>query len=940
MVDLLDERAFGADFDRCPDPEAARRALRTALDAQPDLAGRLTASNDLRAATVLVASVSRSLGRALASDPHALRSLADPAGLDAERTVAALRGSYADQPAEESSLDVATRLRRWKRRELMRIAARDLTGRADLPTVGRELAALAEVALQQALAGVPIDQPFAVIGMGKLGGNELNYSSDIDVIFIHEGPAETAHAIARQLLTLMTAASPDGIVFRTDTDLRPEGRSGPLSRSLESSAAYYEQHAVQWEFQALIKARPVAGDAALGERFIALVEPLVWPTALPSDAVREVRAMKARSEELMRSRGLEDRDLKRGRGGIRDIEFAVQLLQLVHGRHDTRLRSRTTLDALAALNELGYIDASDAYRLDAAYRDLRTWEHRLQLEEEQQTHTLPTDDDARTRIARACGYRDRGNRSALDQFDQQVRRTRAAVRVVHERLFFEPLLETLAGTGPLSIGAADERLAAFGFHDTDQTHAALRELVHGLTRRSVLMQRLLPAILGWLSETADPDLGLLQLRRLADSPARAGLVAGVFRESPAAAARTCRLLGSSRLIGDAMLRQPDFLNVLADDEQLMGARDRQQFVAEAVDSLAWRIDDVDARREGLRRFKRRQLLRVAARDLLGFADIEAVQTELSSLAEASVEAAVRVLNPAPALPAGGDHLPFAVIGMGRLGGAELSYASDIDVLFVYDGHGAAAFDQAEKLASRLMREIGAATGEGQTFRIDADLRPEGKQGPLARSLDSYRNYYEQWALPWEFQALTRARVIAGNVAVGTAFIEMVQQFVYRDVFPESDAREIRRIKARVERERIPTGEDPQFHLKLGRGSLSDIEFTVQLLQLRLGGREPSVRVPSTIGALHELRRVGALDADDADALVTSYRFCERARNARYLLTGAPGDALPTNPDEGARLAFLLGYLRRPNAALREDYRRVTRRARRVVERVFYGATPT
>ncbi len=297
------------------------------------------------------------------------------------------------------------------------------------------------------------------------------------------------------------------------------------------------------------------------------------------------------------------------------------------------------------------------------------------------------------------------------------------------------------------------------------------------------------------------------------------------------------------------------------------------------------------------------------------------------LAEASLEAALASLRP---------RLPFAVIGMGRLGAAELSYASDIDVLFVYEGESAADFRDAEQIAAQLVQEIGATTAEGQTFRIDARLRPEGNQGPLARSIGGFRAYYEQWGLPWERQALTKSRFVAGDAALGEQFRALAEEFVYERPMTEDDVREIRRMKARIERERIPPGEDPQFHLKLGRGSMSDVEFTVQLLQLVHGGEHPELRVPGTIEALARLRAAGFLDDADAEVLEESYRFCERARNARYLQTGQPSDALPGDPAELERLALLLGYVHQPNITLRDDYRRVTRRARRVVERVFYG----
>ncbi len=923
-LDVLDVPAVAVDLEQSADAVTARAVLTRVLEAHPSVADELADSELLRRGLIAIATASRSLSAGVVTDAGLLDPLRDRDAFAAEMDAGSYRASLtAFLEREEDGLAA---LRRWKRRELLRIAARDLLGAADLPGVGRELTGLAEVCLDGALDHVAPATPVAVIGMGKLGGRELNYASDVDVLFVHEGDAEVAARAARQLLAAMAAPTADGIVFRTDADLRPEGRSGPLSRSLESFAAYYEKWARTWEFQALIKARPVAGDAALGQRFMELVEPFVWPEVLDPDAVREVQAMKARSEQETRRRGLDDRELKRGPGGIRDIEFAVQILQLVHGRHDHSIRSATTLHALAQLAAAGYVDPADARRLDDAYRFLRTVEHRLQLHDEQQTHTLPIDAAARTRLARVLGYRDRADASAAEQFDAAHRAQQATVRSIHERLFFEPLLETLAGAGPLSHEAAEERLTAFGFLDLTQTRAALRELTRGLTRRSRLMQRLLPLLLEWCSAAPDPDLALLQLRRLTEGPARSAAMATAFRDAPGAAERTCRILGSSRPLGDALRRQPDFVRTLGDDAALAGVKSRDQLIEEAVDMLTWRAGR-SSRREGLRRFKRRELLRIASRDLLQLADTRETGEELASLADACVEAALRSLAP---------PLPFAIIGMGRLGGHRLSYASDIDVLFVYEGAGAADFDVAERTAERLMVEIGATTAEGQTFRIDADLRPEGKQGALARSLDAYRTYYDRWALTWELQALIKARPVAGDVNLARRFCELVEPRVYRDPFPDDEVREVRRMKARIERERIQPGDDPQFHLKLGRGSLSDVEFTVQLLQLLHGGAHPTLRTTSTVGALHALTRAGLLDADDDAALEDSYSFCERARDYRYLLTGSIRESLPTDAWEAERLGRMLGYVTRPQASLRDDYRRVTRRARRVVERVFYG----
>ncbi len=920
---VLSSRDLARALERSADAVAARTALERILDAHPGLAGELVDRAVLRDGLVAIACASRSLTNAIVGDESLLTPLRDDDTFAKERTLADFRASAAAAGAAADESGGA--LRRWKRTEYVRIAARDLLGVADLPAVGRELAALAQECLERALALTDPQVGFAVIGMGKLGGCELNYSSDVDVLFVHDGDSNEADRVARALLSVMTASTADGIVFRTDADLRPEGRAGALTRNLESYGAWYERWARPWEFQALIKARPVAGDEELGAAFMALTRPHVWPEVLDPDAVREARAMKGRAEAELQRKGLTDRELKRGRGGIRDIEFAVQLLQLVHARHDPSIRSATTLDALRELGDGEYVEPADVERMREAYTFLRTVEHRLQLWDEQQTHTLPDDPVALTRLARVMGYRDAPEATALEAFDAEHKSQQAAVRSIHERLFFAPLLETFAGAGAMPTAVAEERLAAFGFLDSTQTRAALRELTRGLTRSSRLMQRLMPVILDWLSTTPDPDLGLLQLRKLAEGDTRASALATTFRDMPGAAERVCRILGSSRLVGDALLRQPEVVERLGDDDWLTRVRTVDELRETALETLQWR-EDPPARQAGLRRFKRRQLLRIASRDMLGLVEQEVTARELADLGDACVEAALRSLDPS---------LPFAVIGMGRFGGHELSFASDIDVLFVYDGDTPEDFDTAERLATDLMAEIGATTAEGQTFRVDANLRPEGKQGPLARSIEGFRQYYERWALPWELQSLLRARAVAGDLDLAARYLALVEPYVYREHLPEDDVREIRRIKARVERERIPPGEDPQFHLKLGKGALTDVEFAVQLLQLQHGAAHPEIREQSTVRALGKLAHADLLDVEDAAVLAESYELCERARNATYLVTGRSGDAIPTGAD-AARIGRLLGYTHRPEPSLRDDFRRVTRRARKVFERVFYA----
>jgi len=884
-------------------PDAVRVALARLTDADPGLTSRLQDEPGLRSAVMAVTAASRSLTELLLADPAAVETLAD---LDVR-----------------PSLTTLGDVRRWKRLELLRIAARDLTGLDDLPVVGAALACMAREVLQSAVDAVDA-RGLAVIGMGKLGGNELNYSSDVDIVFVGSGSADDDDRAARAVLDVARRC------FRVDLDLRPEGRDGPLVRSLDSFGAHWDRWAQTWEFQALLKARPVGGDPDLGTCFVEAAQRRLWERPFTAEDLRAVRTMKSRAEAGLARRGVSDREVKRGRGGIRDIEFSVQLLQLVHGRHDVALRSPTTLDALAELGEGGYVDHADARSLDHAYRLLRAVEHRLQLVAEQQVHILPSEAAAMDHLARVMGYRDTPESGAGALLAGYLSRQQAVVRSIHEHLFFRPLLEVFAPSPPAEASptplppeAVAARLAAFGFSDAARTHQALHELTRGLTRSSRLMQQMLPLLLAWLSESPDPDVGLLGLRVLATGEQQATELAVAFRESPEVARRLCLVLGTSRLLAQTLEHQPDMIPILGHPDGL-ASRSPEALRAGSANAIGWR-DHVEDRRLGLLRYKRREELRVAAADILdldasaGHDPVVVTARQLTALAEAAVQGALDSLAPS---------LPFAVVAMGRFGGSELSYASDLDLLFVYDGSTPADFELAERTGENLVRFLAGVTPPTQIYRVDLALRPEGKDGPLARSLDGYRAYYGRWARTWERQALVRARPVAGDPDVAGRFMAVVEPHVWGTELSEEHIRDIRRMKARIERERLPPGDDPQFHLKLGRGSLSDVEFTAQLLQLQHG-----VRGTGTIAALNSLEAAGALSSENRAVLVDAYRFCERTRNRWFLVRGSPGDALPGRPEQLTRLARSLGT--GPHD-LREQYRRVTRQCRAVVERLFYG----
>jgi glutamate-ammonia-ligase adenylyltransferase len=979
-------------------PRLVARTLAAIAAAHPDpdgLTARLRRRAGFRRRLVALVAASRSLGGWLAAHPEEADRLADGRRFAAPRPVAdlvaeatAIVGRQQDPAAAWDGL------RRFKRRELVRVAVRDLAGGVDLQQVGAELADLAQACLEAGLAlaareagvapagpaavaegsgepqgGAPVD--LAVLGMGKLGGRELNYVSDVDVLFCHQ-PADgadpqaagrAAERVARALVQGLSAVTQEGTCYRVDVNLRPEGRNGPLSRTLASYQAYWDRWAQPWELQALIKVRPVAGDRELGGRFCAQAATFVYPQRLDPETLAAIRHNKARIEASAPARADGDRQVKLGPGGLRDIEFAVQLLQLVHGRHDPALRSGSTLVALERLTAAGFVGRADAAQLADAYRFLRTVEHRLQLAQERRTHTIPADPAARRWLAATMGYRDthrRDGASAVEAFEADRRRHAAAVRGLHAKLFYRPLLEAF-GAVPAGLDPerAAERLAALGFANPDRAMAHLRGLTAGLSRRATVLRAMLPVMLPWLAEAPDPDGGLAALRVLAERLGDRAALLGMLRDNPATAELLCTVLGASRLLGDLLARHPELLTAMADEGGLAAPRPVGELTAEAT-AIVGRQQDPAAAWDGLRRFKRRELVRVAVRDLAGRAAVEDVGAELTALAEACLEAGLQVAartvvgdagrppggsegpqGGPPERPAGdelgGLPLRLAVLGMGKLGGGELNYVSDLDVVFCHEPATGADAEEAGRLALRVVRELlaglSAVTPEGTCFRVDADLRPEGRNGPLSRTLASYQAYWDRWAQPWELQALIKARPVAGDGELAGRVRAQAWARTYPPRLDPATVAEVRRIKARVEAERLPAGADPRFHLKLGQGGLADVEWTVQLLQLRLGGTRPEVRVQGTLPALAALETAGALEPGEAGWLADAYRLCLRVRNLAYLVAGRPVDSLPTDARALDRLAGAMGEPGRQR--LLERYLRATRRARRVVMARFW-----
>ncbi|MDE0115353.1 MAG: bifunctional [glutamine synthetase] adenylyltransferase/[glutamine synthetase]-adenylyl-L-tyrosine phosphorylase [bacterium] len=879
----------------CPWPKEARSLIED-----------LGIADERRArAAAMLAGASRSMSKAVRRDPSLLGVLDPPSEFATEKMTLTA-------PDDADPLDG---LRRWKRRQLLRIALRDLLGEADLATVGRELSLLADACFARALEIADEGPPLAIIGMGKLGGNELNYASDVDIVFVHEGDPAAAARRARRVLEILTAFTPEGQVYRVDIELRPEGGAGALSRTPEAFGTYFDRWAVPWERQAYIKTRLTAGDPELGNAFFDAIKPGVWGENLEADTVPHLRALKLRVEESAKLKG--SRELKKGPGGLRDIEFTVQLLQLVHGRTDPTIRSPNTLTALRQLSWGEYIDQADAVHFTTAYIHLRTVEHRLQLRDERQTHELPTAEADQEWAALASGF------ESLEAFRESHNRHQTSVREIHQRIFYRQTLDRMHSTGQVSELLPDH-LGQLGFADPDRAAATIERLTENLGRRANMMQQVLVIMVEALATTPDPDLGLVRLAWLLDGAYRVGTILPVLRDSPIAISDIARLLGSSRVAAGWMRNHPEFARSLMNPEELAIPRTAEALAAEAAEAVLSAAGDHDLQMAELRRFVQREQLRVAARDILGLASIIEIPQELSIIADAAVASAVGSLAP---------EMPFAVIGLGRYGGLDLSYASDLDVIFVYEGTGSEDARAANRTARGLLQEIGAQTAEGRAWEIDARLRPEGENGQLARSLEGYQRYYAERGQLWERQTLLKRRFVAGDPEVGQRFLQLADNWCYQPDFSAAEVDEIRTMKRRIEAERLGAGNKAR-DVKLGAGGLSDIEFTVQLMQLQHGFGRASIRDSRTLPALAGLSEHNLLDIGDRATLDVGYRFCQRFRNARYHLSGLSSDVFPDDDHEKLLLARRLGY---PGAKdLEADYQEITEAVREVADRLLYG----
>jgi len=901
-------------------------------------------------ATPLLARVlgsSQMLADALRRRPSSLAWLLEPATMrlwfveDLAADLAQTLGPFETREARMNAL------RRFKYRHLLRIGARDLLGDADLARATEELSHLADACIAQALAeaaatvreayGAPLGRAgsetgVAVVAMGKLGGDELNYSSDVDLMFVYGEDGQTDGGrvgrlasgeyfarVCRELVSLLEESTDEGYAFRVDLRLRPEGRMGPIVLSLDGYRAYYRERAELWERQALIKSRIAAGDATVGARFRDLARETVYRPGVDARVVPAIRAMKSQIDSAVRAKGGEATNVKLGRGGIREIEFIVQALQLLYGGDDPWLRQANTLKAVFRLTERGYLAPELGRLLSQAYVHLRTVEHRLQILHELQTHTLPKDAQELGRVARRVGVQGPPARAARE-FQARHRAVTTAVHRAFREFFADRELAPRRKVRLASLTA----LRATGFKDPERARHNLQLILEGrplvpyAAHLDATLARLYPLLLDALWKSPDPDEALNQFERLlAAAGPRAGIVE-LLSNDPDLLLGLVKVCAGGDLLTELLIGEPELLASLANPERLL-ARKSKPAMRQALAAVFASETTAIERRDRLRRVKQAEELAVVWRYVLGVTTIDAYSREMTALAEATLAAGWRLalesLVQRYGVPrdASGRFIPAVIVGLGKLGGRELVTGSDLDLFVVFGADGAT--DGADRIdahwfyslaVERLASVLGDITSAGVAFPVDLRLRPGSKGSGFASSVAALERYYLEHGDLWERQTLTRARLILGDRVLGRRVRAALSRLVYGDALPRASLKEIAEVRTRMERE-LGRETRGRLHVKYGRGGLVDVEFLAQALQLVHGHDKPDVRRFTTTAALEGLARAGALDHAAASGLVERYRLLRRISAALRLLGARPSDTLELAGPMPARVAAALGY---------------------------------
>ncbi len=884
--------------------------LRAEAPALAEVAGRVCNASPFVAETL-----AWMLDRGLALD--GLRSAREPG-----RTAGRIRGAT-DGLAEDA--DMLRALRQLRREDMARIAFRDLSGWAPLDETLRDLSDLADACCEAALRfaerrlqarhGCPRDERGeesrpVVLGMGKLGGHELNFSSDIDLIFCYTQGGDTDGArplsngeyfgrLAQETGKLLSARTEDGFVFRVDTMLRPFGSAGALAASFAAMEEYYQVHGREWERYALIKARPVAGDIEAGQALLRTLRPFVYRRYLDYNAIGSLRELKRLIEDDVKRKGMDD-NVKLGPGGIRELEFIVQSFQLVRGGNETPLRDARLRPVLRYLGEAGHLPPQTTARLDECYVYLRRLENAIQMYGDEQAHALPVDEARRAALCAAMGNADWCG--LLEELDA----VRAFVRQEFGRVFAEsqkgrdegPLARLVAGlwSGQLDPGDAADGLYGAGYKQSpkdivDDLEAlkALR-LVRGMREEAVLkLQQLLAQLLEEALQQQQPAVAFKRALRIIQAVVGRSTYLTLLRESDGTRQQLLGLCAASPWLTEFIAQSPVLLDSLLDPRTLYAPPEKD----ELFEDLRRRAQEIEgqgteAAMDLLRRYQKEMTLRIAAADLMHALPLVKISDRLTWLAEAIVAQALRFTWAEMAAQYGeprrrdGKPFGFGVVAYGKFGGLELGYGSDLDLVFVHDcdaldedsqGGGRPLNNGAwyARLAQRLINSLATQTPAGRAYEVDMQLRPSGASGLLVTSLDGFADYQRNSAWTWEHQALTRARYVAGAAEIGTAFEAVRQEVLCRPRDPEALRREVVDMRRRM-RENLDKSDARHWDVKQGRGGLTDCEFLTQFLVLRDAAVQPSVAYWSdNWRQLEALTGAGSIEPGQVEALIECYR---------------------------------------------------------------------
>ncbi len=884
-------------------------------------------------------------------------------------------------------------LRLFRKQEMLRIGLRDLLGKADLQETVADLSDLAEVCLQKAYEwadaalkkryGRPLIEGaegafkpagFAVIAMGKLGGRELNFSSDVDLMYVYAADGETEgirqadgtitsrivnHQYFIKLAEKLSAAigekTDDGFVFRVDLRLRPEGQRGPLAQSLGGYEIYYESWGQTWERSALIKARPVAGDESVGREFIKRITPFVYRKYLDFGAIAEIRDMKQKINKDVQQKGRTYRDVKLGYGGIREIEFVIQTLQLMYGGRDRSLRERNSLKALHTLSQKGLITYQEHEVLSKAYVFLRTVEHRIQILDDLQTQTLPADDRELRALARRTGYFEPGKETKLLLRNYAVHTKH--VRDIYDEMFAftgeEPETPSpVKDYGILLEEETSEReaislLGRIGFRDPDKAYRnliLLREgpaFVHQTPRSRKLFHEIFPPLFEEIISSTDPDMAFNHFESFLAAQGSWEVFQSLVKLDTSAIKVLIAIFANSEYLSRLLVSRPVFLQNMIESLKTSTVGTRMKYAKELGEALS-QTTDIAEKLDVLRRFKHQEEIRIGMSDILANADPNVISHGLSKLAEVCLDAALGLAACETGKRYGfaGFFTGLAIIGVGKLGGRELTYGSDLDVLFVFsESHastpqaGLSLFEYFSKVAEKTIAYLTTLTREGFVFRMDTRLRPTGSKGPLVQSIEAFNSYYSSQAETWELQALLRARFVAGDRMVGAEFCTAIQNLIYRDADRAALAQDVRRMRKRMEEE-VGKENTAHYNIKQGAGGIVDIEFLMQFLQLLHGKHHRRVRVPGTRNALRAIKKENLLGNEEYAVLMNAYLFMRKLESRMRIVSNQSTSELSRNPEELHQLARRMGYSE-DNAAgqkLLADYESFSRQVRSIFQK--------